>query len=145
MGYNAKYCTYSIMSQSNLKILHFHVTMKKYGLVKALDKLQYWGLDITCITTDDHQSIKKYLKDKPSPCHQLDIWHKSKNITKKITCWQELRLALNWIKALINHFWCHCSTCNGDVFLLRDRLKIPFRILPNPFRTNELKQLEWFF
>ena len=50
-GYNAKYCTYSIMSRSNSKILHFHVVtvvetsssvaMEKYGLVKALDKLQY--------------------------------------------------------------------------------------------------------
>ena len=36
-GYNAKYCTYSIMSQSNSKILYFHV--EKYGLFKALDKL----------------------------------------------------------------------------------------------------------
>ena len=46
------------MSQSNSKILHFHVVtvvetsssvaMEKYGLVKALDKLKYWGLDITC-------------------------------------------------------------------------------------------------
>ena len=73
------------MSQSNSKMLHFHVVTvdESSSLVKALDKLQHWGFDITCMTTVDHQSIKKYLKDKPSLCPQLDIWHKSKNIKKK--------------------------------------------------------------
>ena len=86
LGYNAKYCSYSITSQSNSKMLLRWLkpaAMEKYGFVKAFNKLQYWGLDITCTTTDDHQSIKKYLKNRPSPCHQLDIWQKSKNIKKK--------------------------------------------------------------
>ena len=107
-----------LLSQSNSKILHFHVAtvnetnssvaMGKYSLVKVLDKLQYWGLDITCITTDDHQSIKKYLKDKPCLCHQLDIWHRSKNIKTKITKLAKSKTCIelhNWIKALINRFW----------------------------------------
>ena len=133
-GYNAKYCTYSLMNQTNSKILHFHVVsvdqttssvaMEKCGLIKTLDMLECRGLNIHSITTDDHQSIKKYLKDKKSPRHQLDIWHKSKNIKKKITKLAKNKLnseLQTWSKSLINHFWWCCSTCNGNVHLLREK------------------------
>ena len=94
-GYNAKYCTYSIMDQLTSKIIHFHVVavretgtsnaMEMYGLIKVLEKVESFGIDIDCLITDEHPSIKKYLREKLKPRHQLDVWHKSKNIKKKLT------------------------------------------------------------
>ena len=110
-GYNAKYYTYSTMSQSNSKILHFHVVtmtetsssvaIENYGIIKSLDKLQYWDLDIACIR------LSSVNKEIPSPCHQLNIWQKPKNIKKKLTKLAKSKTCIelqNWIKALINRF-----------------------------------------
>ena len=74
--------------------MHFHVVsvaetgtsaaMEKHGLTKVLDKIDSLGVKVDCITTDDHPSVKKILRGKKER-HQLDVWHKSKNIKKKIT------------------------------------------------------------
>ena len=71
-GYNAKYGTYSIMDQLTNKIIHFHVVnlketsnsnaMEMFGLKKVLEKVESFGIDIDCLTTDEHPSIKKYLR-----------------------------------------------------------------------------------
>ena len=89
-GHNAKYCTYSIMDQLTSKILHFHVVtvretsssnaMELHGRIKVLEKIAEFGIEVDCLTTADHPSIKKYLKNPSKPKHQLDVWHKGKNI-----------------------------------------------------------------
>ena len=53
-GYNAKYCTHSIMDQSSSEKLHFHIVnvaetgtsaaMEKYGLMKVLHKIDSLGV-----------------------------------------------------------------------------------------------------
>ena len=62
LGYNAKYCTYSIMDQSSSKILHFHIfnvagtgtsaAMEKYGLMKVLHKIDSLGVNLDCSYND---------------------------------------------------------------------------------------------
>ena len=78
------------MDQLTSKIIHFHVvtvretgtsnTMEMNGLIKVLEKVESFGIDIYCLTADENPSIKKYLREKLKPRHQLDVWHKSKNI-----------------------------------------------------------------
>ena len=88
-GYNAKFSTYSIMDELTSKILLFHIvtvaetgsysSMEKLGLIKVLEKSDSLQLDLGCITTDEHPSIKKYLCEKRKK-HQLDVWHKVQNL-----------------------------------------------------------------
>ena len=72
-GYNAKYGTYSFMDQLTSKIVHFHVVtvgettssnaMELLGLKKVLEKLSSFQLNVSCLTTDDHPSIKNHLRE----------------------------------------------------------------------------------
>jgi len=133
-GYSAKYGTYSIMDESTSKVIHFHVVsakettssnaMELYGLKKVIEKMNGLGIKIGCFTTDDHQGIKKYLKSSCETTHQLDIWHKGKNIKKKLTkaAKQKDCNDLNgWIKSIINHFWWCSATCKGDEEVMREK------------------------
>ena len=133
-GYNAKYGTYSIMDQLTSKILHFRVVtakettssnaMELHALKKVLEKLSELGIAINCITTDDHPSIKKYLKSAKKPPHQLDSWHKGKNIKKKLTKAakkKSCRDLQGWIKSIVNHFWWSVSTCEGNESMLMEK------------------------
>ena len=133
-GYNAKYSTYSIMDQHTSKILHFQVVtvretgssnaMELHGLVKVLAQLEEFDINIDCLTTDEHPSIKKYLRGKSNPRHQLDVWHKSKNIKKKLTKAANNKFCTElqgWIKSILNHFWWSSSTCRGSEVILREK------------------------
>ena len=134
-GYNAKYGTYTLMESDTDEIIDFHVVhvsvagnsarMEKEGLVTLLDKFKSRNIPIKSLTTDRHIQIKAYMKkDQPEIKHQCDVWHVRKNIkktrvksAKKKEC-EELNC---WIKAIINHFWWSCASCNGCVIELKER------------------------
>ena len=69
---------------------------------------------------------KKYID------HQFDVWDFCKNIkqklntvSKKASC-NDLRTI---IKSITHHFWWACSTCEGDVQILREKwLSIIFHV-----------------
>ena len=134
-GYSAKYGTYSLMDSTTNQIICFFVAdvanagnsaaMEKYGLIKTLDFLEETDVNVACLTTDRHISIRKYMReDRSIILHQFDIWHVSKSVKKKLTkaakkkgC-NELS---GWIKSIINHFWWSCCTCNGNTQLLKEK------------------------
>ena len=60
----------------------------------------------------------------PHICHQFDIWHRSKNMKKKlvkISKKKEVRDLQPWIKSILNHFWWCCASCDEDVDVLKDK------------------------
>ena len=122
------------MNESNNEVIDFFIShvrkarnsqnMEKYGLKFLLDYLTSRGVKIDCLTTDQHIQIRAYLKREwPSISHQYDVWHRSKNIRKKLEklckkkAFQELQ---PWVKAIINHFWWSCSNCGESVERLQD-------------------------
>ena len=134
-GYSAKYGTYSLMSTDINKIVDFHVVhvgiagnssrMEKKGLEILLEKLQKFDLKIASLTTDRHVQIRAFLKkDYPELHHQFDVWHFGKSIKKALSSLAKRKdcqpLGL-WIKAVVNHLWWCCATCEGDEHLLKEK------------------------
>ena len=128
-GYSATYGTYSLMNEKDNRIVDFFIAhvkivgssqgMKKYGLEYSIKYFEPCGVDIDILTTDEHKQIRCFLrKEYPEICHQFDIWHQAKNLKKKlvkISLKKETKDLQLWIRAVINHFWWSCTTCNEDV------------------------------
>ena len=65
--------------------------------------------------------MRKFLKH---ILHQFDVWHVRKNIKKKLVKLAKKKscCCLNqWIKAIMNHFWWSCASCEGDPENLREK------------------------
>ena len=134
-GYSAKYSTYSLMDTTTSRILHFHVThvnhvgnssrMEKSGLISVLNKIESMSINVNSLVTDRHPGVTKYLREeKQNILHQFDIWHFSKNIKKALSKAgkkKDCEIINDWTKAIINHFWWCCKTCDGSEEILRER------------------------
>lgn len=131
-GYNAKYCSYSLMSMASSEIVDFElvqvsqakssVHMEKVALETCLRKVIESGLKPVVVATDRHVSIRKLLKDEFGDIdHQFDVWHLTKSIAKKLTnkARQKGHEELGpWIPAIKNHLWWCAQYCNGDWHML---------------------------
>lgn len=114
--------------------------MEKEGLVRAIKKLQEYGLEINTLVTDRHRQIAKWMREvQPNITHYFDVWHLAKGtininsvtaISFIILGFRKKLLALakkknceligEWIKSIINHmYWCAMSTPNGDQQLIK--------------------------
>ncbi|KAF1381248.1 hypothetical protein PFLUV_G00151640 [Perca fluviatilis] len=127
-GFSAKYCTYSFQDDATKEIVHFEfvqvteasssVAMKVLGFQTGLDYLLERGVDIEVITTDRSPSIRKLLRDNyRSIRHELDPWHVSKSVKKKlvsISNKKDNKDLRPWIKAVTNHLYWSCYTSKGD-------------------------------
>lgn len=64
------------------------------------------------------------VKEQPNITYQFDVWHVGKSIKKvlfgasKLKACKELK---PWIRAIINHFWWRCGSCNGDVLEVKEK------------------------
>ncbi|XP_031136838.2 uncharacterized protein LOC116037199 [Sander lucioperca] len=127
-GFSAKYCTYSFQDDATKEIVHFEfvqvteasssVAMEVLGFQRGLDYLLERGVDIEVITTDRSPSIRKLLRDNyRSIRHELDPWHVSKSVKKKlvsISNKKDNKDLRPWIKAVTNHLYWSCYTSKGD-------------------------------
>ncbi|KAJ8048791.1 THAP domain-containing protein 1 [Holothuria leucospilota] len=127
-GYNAKYCSYSLMTMDSEEIIDFElvqvsqakssVHMEKVAFETCLKRITESGFKPAVVATDRHVSIRKLLKDDYSDIdHQFDVWHLTKSIAKKLTnkarqkgC-EELGPRIPAVK---NHLWWSAQHCNGD-------------------------------
>lgn len=76
-GFNAKYCTYTVMEAMTSAILDFNIvqvsetgsssTMELEGFKRCLSKLKQSNISIKALATDRHVQIRSYLK-KEHPC-----------------------------------------------------------------------------
>lgn len=83
-GYNAKYCTYTIMEAKTSAIIGFNVVqvteaenssskMELIGFKRSMEDLKREGIEIKTIATDRHVQIRKYMKEAyPHINHQFD-------------------------------------------------------------------------
>ena len=95
-GYNAKCCTYTIMTQESGEFVDFHivqvtettssVAMEKEAFKRCIEDLQNADLDVQIIATDHHAGIAALCwKEYPHIDHQFDIWYVTKGVMKKLT------------------------------------------------------------
>ena len=95
-GFNAKYCTYTMMSQKNIEIVDFNlvqvtetsssVAMVKESFKHCMTDLNAAELTVFVIATDRHIGIASLCrKEYQHITHQFDIWHVTKGIVKKLT------------------------------------------------------------
>ena len=134
-GYSAKYGTYSMMNTASNKVIDFHVVhvstagnsslMEKTGLQILLEKFSKLKINITSLTTDRHTQIRAMMRDfYAAIMHQFDIWHFAKSLKKKLLKLgkkKDKREINDWIKAIINHFWWCCATCENNVDVLKEK------------------------
>jgi hypothetical protein len=127
-GFNAKYCTYSVMDLETNQILTYVVVkvtetgsssrMEPVGFRKCMLFLLDQGFSVEVMATDRHVSIRSIMsKEFKETNHQFDVWHLAKSIKKKLLGKAKLKGAedLNlWIRAVTNHLWWCASNCGGD-------------------------------
>lgn len=119
-GHNAQYCTYTFMENSTKQILcvitmdkrmtdRKSTNLEKACFVKGLQFLLQNDIQVIEVITDEHLQISALMKkDYPQIKHSYDVWHGTKNLTKKlVAAGQERgnRLLVLWIKDIVNHFW----------------------------------------
>lgn len=119
-GHNAQYCTYTFMENSTKQILcvitmdkrmtdRKSTNLEKACFVKGLQFLLQNDIQVIEVITDEHLQISALMKKDYSQIkHSYDVWHGTKNLTKKLVAAgqeRENRLLLPWIKDIVNHFW----------------------------------------
>ena len=99
--------------------------MEKKGFIKTLLVLKDENITPTQITTNCHDQICKYMREKePGINHQFDVWHFIKNINKKLINASQkasCKLLSKWVNSIVNHLWWACASSEGDVELLREK------------------------
>ncbi|XP_053387141.1 uncharacterized protein LOC128550965 [Mercenaria mercenaria] len=95
-GHSAKYCTYTVMNQTDKKIVSMEVIDKREvqlksgqlevrGFRKTMDDIKDAGIEVKEIVTDAHPQISSIMrKDFPDIRHSWDMWHGAKNLGKKL-------------------------------------------------------------
>ena len=135
-GHNAKYCTYTMMTDEG-KVAYFSLVqvteatssnaMEKEGFERCIAGLQAEDVTIKRIATDRHTSISSAMnKDHKDIQHQFDVWHLSKWVVKQLTKKAKVKGCENlfpWIKSVSNHLWWCSATCDGNAGVLREKWK----------------------
>ncbi|ELU14242.1 hypothetical protein CAPTEDRAFT_191711 [Capitella teleta] len=127
-GFNAHYGSYTLMNISPdvaPKILSMELVdvaevpnsahMETEGLKRCIASIEAENISIGTITTDQHMTVQKIMRTEyPKIDHQLDLWHVSKNLTKKMTAKAKQRGMEelgDWIRCISNHLWMLNSGC----------------------------------
>ena len=133
-GHNAKYGTYTLMSEAG-KILSFNIVqvtevtssnaMEREGFERCYQDLKDNEVDIHRIATDRHVSIASTMaKNHQETLHQFDVWHFAKSISKKLSKKASLKGHEDlkpWIKSVTLHLWWCSATCEGSEDVLREK------------------------
>ena len=57
--------------------------MEREGLVRSLTKLKDANVEVSCLVTDRHSGVRKYMREEhPDVLHCFDVWHVSKSKKK---------------------------------------------------------------
>lgn len=134
-GFDAKYCTYTLIDAETNCIIDFQVNQLQPGrssvsletltFIEALDRIIGDHIKVKVIATDKPVSIGKIIRQK-YPCikHEFDVWHMAKSIeakldaaSKKSTC----RELSGWVSLVKNHLWWALSTCQNNPTLLKEK------------------------
>ncbi|XP_040185818.1 uncharacterized protein LOC120918344 [Rana temporaria] len=172
-GFNAKYCTYTLMDAETDKIIDFQVeqlqagrtsvSLEKLAFVKALDRVLSDHVKVKVIATDRHVSIRKIIREKyPEISHEFDVWHMAKSIGAKLLAASKKstgKKLAGWVPLAKNHLWWSSSTCQQNTILLKEKWismtyhasnlhewqgnSLYHQCSHTPIPTNEEKEYEW--
>ena len=148
-GHNAKYCTYTMMTDEG-KVAAINVVqvtevtssnaMEKEGFKRCIQDLAREEVTIKRIATDRHTSISSSMrKDHGEIDHQYDVWHLSKWVTKKLSKKAKLKGyedLLPWIRSVSNHMWWCSATCDGHAEMLKEKWKSVLFHVTNKHKWN---------
>ena len=148
-GHNAKYCTYTMMTDEG-KVAAINVVqvtevtssnaMEKEGFARCIQDLAREEVTIMRIATDRHRSISSSMKkDHGEINHQYDVWHLSKWIVKKLSKKAKVKGCedlLPWIRSVSNHMWWCSATCDGNAEVLKEKWKSVLFHVTNKHKWN---------
>ena len=148
-GHNAKYCTYTMMTDEG-KVAAFNVVqvtevtssnaMEKEGFERCIQDLAREGVTINRITTDRHTSIASSMKkDHGEISHQYDVWHLSKWVVKQLTKKAKVKGCedlVPWIRSVSNHLWWCSASCGGNAEVLREKWRSIMMHVTNKHKWN---------
>ncbi|CAH2306162.1 Hypothetical predicted protein, partial [Pelobates cultripes] len=134
-GFNAKYCTYSLLEEKSQKIIECQtiqvsdakssVAMESLAFKSCMDQVLADKILISILVTDRHVSIRKIMRERYKAInHQFDIWHYCRSIRLKLStiCRQAMYKELvPWQNSIINHMWAACSYSKGNPILLKEK------------------------
>ncbi len=129
-GYNAKYCTYTLMEEISGMIVASKVVCYGEDVIKSTNAMEVEGLDrcldelvdhnvlVAGVATDRHPMVTKYMRtQRPTMEHQYEIFHTAKSVTKQLTCLANTchtDVLCKWIQSISNHLWWCCAACDED-------------------------------
>ncbi|XP_050411067.1 uncharacterized protein LOC126825423 [Patella vulgata] len=128
-GHCAKYGSYCMMDLDENKIITVEliqsnevkssVHMEKEGLIRCVDWLKTYNIDIGTFVSDRHLQIQKWVRENlDGTNHFYDVWHVSKGLKKKMASLSKEKECEDvglWTKSIINHlYWSAGSTEDGD-------------------------------
>lgn len=179
-GYNAKYGSYTLMSANadevtgTRKIIATEMVqvsevknsnhMEPEGLKRCLNQvLNKDKLDVSVLATDRHIMIGPYMrKEHDGINHQFDVWHVSKNVTKKLTAKAKEKGCSElgpWIQSISNHLWWCSATCHGNAAILKEKWLSLLHHITNrhswtanshihkcehtPLAAEDVREIEW--
>ena len=148
-GHNAKYCTYTMMTDEG-KVAAINVVqvtevtssnaMEKEGFARCIQDLAREEVTIMRIATDRHTSISSSMKkDHGEINHQYVVWHLSKWIVKKLSKKAKVKGCedlLPWIRSVSNHMWWCSATCDGNAEVLKEKWKSVLFHVTNKHKWN---------
>ncbi|XP_073483955.1 uncharacterized protein [Aquarana catesbeiana] len=134
-GYNAKYCTYTLMDVESKKIVDFQVeqfqtgvssvTLENKAFQITLERLLADDVNIKVITTDRHIGIRKTLQKIYQPIkHEFDVWHFGKSVSSKLIAASKsrnMRQLAHWVPLAKKHLWWCFMTCHHNPELLKEK------------------------
>uniref|UniRef100_A0A8C6S7B3 Transposase n=1 Tax=Neogobius melanostomus TaxID=47308 RepID=A0A8C6S7B3_9GOBI len=152
-GHSSKYTTYSFMDDSTKQIVGFElmqvsqasssIAMEPLCFKKALEEILNEGIDVKVVTTDQHPSIRKIMREEyPNIIHQFDPWHVAKGFKKKLVAASNRRDCKDlapWVRSVSNHMWWSCCTskrrCKGAAQTMD--------VSPTPYHWGPSLGREW--
>ena len=148
-GHNAKYCTYTMMTDEG-KVAAINViqvtevtssnAMEKEGFERCIQDLAREEVTIKRIATDRHTSISSSMKkDHGEIDHQYDVWHLSKWVIKQLSKKAKVKGCedlLPWIRSVSNHMWWCSATCDGNAEVLKEKWKSVLYHVTNKHKWN---------
>ena len=129
-GYNAKYCTYSMMDAESELIASFElvqvteagssVRMECIGFERCLDSLIEAEVPVNCVATDRHVMVWSLMKKKFAEKgveHNFDVYHMANTMRKDVMAKSKTKDGKGlemWLRSVLNQLWWSARTSGGD-------------------------------
>ncbi|XP_068121942.1 uncharacterized protein [Hyperolius riggenbachi] len=152
-GFGSKCCTYSFLEYQSKKIIDFQVEnvspstsladLENKACGTALDRLMKEKVNVCIVCTDRNAGIRRFLKKHYRHIkHQLEIWHFTKFVSRKISVAsrkRNCRQLATWVGPAKNHLWWSANTCDQNPLLLKEKWTSIIHHAANQHQWNDAR------